>query len=198
LRKRADKKKYEFETTPLYLFIMQLALVVGAIGLLSYWLAAYKGLPIIFIIIGILVLAYSVFTTKTAPGRYIYAIGGNEKAAALSGVNANKTLFLVFVNMALMSALAGIAFSSRLNAASPQTGENFEMDAIAACYIGGASSSGGIGTIIGAIVGALVMGVLNNGMSIMGIGSDMQMTIKGFVLLLAVVFDVYSKKKARI
>jgi len=196
LRKRADKRRYGFEISPAYLFILQLILVVGAIGLLSYWLAAYKGLPIIFIIIGALVLVYTVFTTKTAPGRYIYAIGGNEKAAALSGVKVNKILFLVFVNMSLMSALAGIAFSSRLNAASPQTGVNFEMDAIAACYIGGASSTGGIGTVIGAIIGALVMGVLNNGMSIMGIGSDMQMTVKGFVLLLAVAFDVYSKKKA--
>lgn len=196
LRKRADKKRYGFEITPGYLFILQLILIVGAIGLLSYWMAAYKGLPIIFIIIGVLVLVYTVFTTKTAPGRYIYAIGGNEKAASLSGVKVNKMLFLVFVNMSLMSALAGIAFSSRLNAASPQTGVNFEMDAIAACYIGGASSTGGIGTVIGAIIGALVMGVLNNGMSIMGIGSDMQMTVKGFVLLLAVAFDVYSKKRA--
>jgi len=124
-------------------------------------------------------------------------MGGNEKAAKLSGVKINKMLFLVYVNMAVMTALAGICFTSRLNAASPQSGLNFELDAIAACFIGGASAYGGIGSVIGAIIGALVMGVLNNGMSIMGVGSDWQQTVKGMVLLAAVAFDVYSKKKAK-
>lgn len=198
IRKRAERRKYDFEITPVYMFIGQIIVVVGAINLLSYWLAAYKGIPIIFVIIGALILIYSIFTTNTAPGRYIYAMGGNEKAAKLSGVKINKILFLIYVNMAVMSAIAGISFASRLNAASPQSGLNFELDAIAACFIGGASAYGGIGTVIGAIIGALVMGVLNNGMSIMGVGSDMQMTIKGLVLLAAVAFDVYSKKKAKI
>ncbi len=197
IRKRSERKRYDFQITPTYLFIIQVVLIAGAINLFSYWLAAYKGIPVIFIIIGVLILIYSVFTTKTASGRYIYAMGGNEKAAKLSGVKVNKMLFLIYVNMSVLAAIAGISFSSRLNAASPQSGMNFELDAIAACFIGGASAYGGIGTVIGAIIGALVMGVLNNGMSILGVGSDMQMTIKGLVLLAAVAFDVFSKAKTR-
>ncbi len=122
-------------------------------------------------------------------------MGGNEKAAILSGINTNKVLFLVFINMSVLSALAGVVFTSRLQAATPTAGTNFELDAIAACFIGGASATGGVGTIVGAVIGALVMGVLNNGMSIMGVGSDITMTIKGLVLLIAVVFDVVSKKR---
>jgi putative multiple sugar transport system permease protein len=197
IRKRAEKRKYDFEITLVPMFIAQIIVVVGAINLLAYWLASYKGIPIIFVIIGALIVIYTIFTTNTAPGRYIYAMGGNEKAAKLSGVKINKMLFLVYVNMAVMTALAGICFTSRLNAASPQSGLNFELDAIAACFIGGASAYGGIGSVIGAIIGALVMGVLNNGMSIMGVGSDWQQTVKGMVLLAAVAFDVYSKKKAK-
>jgi putative multiple sugar transport system permease protein len=124
-------------------------------------------------------------------------MGGNEKAARLSGINTNRILFAAYINMGVLSAVAGIAFTSRLNAASPQAGLGFELDAIAACFIGGASAYGGIGTIVGSIIGALVMGVLNNGMSIMGVGSDIQQVIKGLVLLMAVAFDVVSKKKAR-
>ena len=124
-------------------------------------------------------------------------MGGNEKAAKLSGINTNKVLFFSYVNMAVLSAVAGIMFASRINSASPQAGLNFELDAIGACFIGGASAYGGIGTIPGAIIGALVMGVLNNGMSILGVGSDWQMSIKGIVLLTAVAFDVISKKKAK-
>jgi putative multiple sugar transport system permease protein len=197
IRKRNEKMKYAFEITPVPMFITQVIVIVGAINLLSYWLASYKGIPVTFVIIGALIVIYTIFTTNTAPGRYIYAMGGNEKAAKLSGVKVNKMLFLVYVNMAVMTAIAGISFASRLNAASPQSGLNFELDAIAACFIGGASAYGGIGTVIGAIIGAMVMGVLNNGMSIMGLGSDWQQTVKGMVLLAAVAFDVYSKKKAR-
>lgn len=197
IKKRNERQKYDFENTILPLFVIQLIVVVGVINLFFYWLAAYKGIPIIFVLIGILILAYSFFTTKTVPGRYIYAMGGNEKAASLSGIKTNKVLFFTYVNMAVLSAIAGVAFTSRLNAASPQAGVNFELDAIAACFIGGASAYGGIGTVIGAIIGALVMGVLNNGMSILGVGSDMQMTIKGFVLLMAVAFDVLSKNKSK-
>ncbi|ACL76333.1 multiple monosaccharide ABC transporter permease [Ruminiclostridium cellulolyticum] len=197
VKKRAERKKYDFEVTPGYLFIIQLVLVLAAINVLSYWLAVYKGIPIILALIGILILAYSIFTIKTVPGRYLYAMGGNEKAAKLSGINTNKVLFFSYVNMAVLAALAGITFTSRLNAASPQAGVNFELDAIAACFIGGASAYGGIGTVVGGVIGALVMGVLNNGMSILGIGSDMQMTIKGLVLLVAVAFDVLSKSKSK-
>lgn len=125
-------------------------------------------------------------------------MGGNEKAAKLSGINTNKVLFFAYVNMAVLSAVAGIACSSRIDSASPLAGANFELDAIAACFIGGASAYGGVGTVVGAIIGALVMGVLNNGMSIIGVGSDMQMTIKGIVLLGAVAFDVFSKRKSKV
>ncbi|MBE6054839.1 MAG: sugar ABC transporter permease [Clostridium sartagoforme] len=196
-KNRSEKIKYNFEVIPLPLSIAKVALIVGGTMLVTYWLAVYKGIPIMFAIIGILVLIYTIITSKTIPGRYLYAMGGNEKSAKLSGINTNKVLFLVYVNMAVLSAIAAISFTSRLNAASPQSGLNFELDAIAACYIGGASAYGGVGTVIGAIIGALVMGVLNNGMSILGVGSDMQMAIKGLVLLVAVAFDVFSKKKER-
>ncbi|MCE5256309.1 MAG: sugar ABC transporter permease [Spirochaetaceae bacterium] len=194
---RSTHRREGFETLPLPLFIIQVVLIDAVIMLLTIWLARYKGLPIVFVIIGCLILAYSFFTSRTVPGRYLYAMGGNEKAAQLSGINTNKVLFLAYVNMGALAAVAGIAFTSRLNAASPQSGMNFELDAIAACYIGGASAYGGIGTVIGSIIGALVMGVLNNGMSIMGIGSDIQQIVKGLVLLIAVAFDVLSKKKER-
>lgn len=197
LKKRKERAGYGFENTHFLFFIIQCVVVVGGIMLLAYWLAAYKGIPIIFVIIGTLVFGYTVFTQKTVPGRYIYAMGGNEKAAQLSGINTNKVLFFTYVNMSVLAAIAGISFSSRINSASPVAGQNFELDAIAACFIGGASAYGGVGTVIGAIIGALVMGVLNNGMSIMGVGIDMQMTIKGLVLLVAVAFDVISKRKSR-
>lgn len=196
-KRRADERRYGFEVIAMPLFIAKIILVVAGINLFAYWLAAYKGLPIILVLIGILVFVYSFFTTKTVPGRYIYAMGGNEKAAKLSGINTNRVLFFTYVNMAFLAAVAGIVFTARLNAASPQAGMNFELDAIAACFIGGASAYGGIGTVTGSIIGALVMGVLNNGMSIIGVGSDMQMIIKGLVLLAAVAFDVLSKNKAK-
>ena len=195
IRKRKNRKSYGFEVSPLPLFVLQIAIVTIAINLFSLSLSSYKGIPVILVLIGTLILIYSFIASKTVLGRHIYAMGGNEKAAKLSGVKTNKMLFLIYINMAVLSAVAGICYASRLNSASPQSGMNFELDAIAACFIGGASASGGIGTVIGAIIGALVMGVLNNGMSILGVGSDWQMTIKGLVLLLSVAFDVLSKKK---
>lgn len=197
LRKRKEKQSYNLETSSITMFAIQILLILGVLNLFTIWLARYKGIPTVLVLIGTLIFVYTFITSKTVQGRYLYAMGGNEKAASLSGVNTNRVLFAAYVNMALMAAIAGIAFSSRLNAASPQAGLNFELDAIAACFIGGASAYGGVGTVIGAIIGALVMGVLNNGMSILGVGSDMQMTIKGFVLLAAVAFDVLSKKKAK-
>lgn len=197
LKKRAKQKKNDFPLSPSSLFITQIVCIVAVINLFFYWLAAYKGIPIALLFIGILILVYSIFTTNTVPGRYLYAMGGNEKAAKLSGINTNKVLFFAYVNMAVLSAVAGMMFASRINSASPQAGLNFELDAIAACFIGGASAYGGVGTVMGAIIGALVMGVLNNGMSILGVGSDMQMSIKGIVLLAAVAFDVISKNKSK-
>ena len=197
IKQRAKWQKKDLVTTSLTLFVTQIIAILFVINLFFYWLAAYKGIPIALVIIAVLILVYSIFTTRTVPGRYLYAMGGNEKAAKLSGINTNKVLFLSYVNMAVLSAVAGMMFASRINSASPQAGLNFELDAIGACFIGGASAYGGVGTVTGTIVGALVMGVLNNGMSILGVGSDWQMSIKGLVLLSAVAFDVLSKKKSR-
>ena len=194
-RNRKNKKKYNFEILPLGFTIAKIVVILTAINLLTYSLAAYKGIPIVLILIASLVAIYTFITQKTILGRHIYALGGNEKAARLSGIKIKRVTFLVYVNMGILSALAGLVVAGRLNAATPKAGTNFELDAIAACFIGGASASGGIGKVIGAIIGALVMGVLNNGMSIMGIGIDWQQAIKGFVLLAAVAFDVYTKSK---
>src|SRR5690606_24926342 len=128
--------------------------------------------------------------------RHVYALGGNEKAASLSGVKTKRVSFYLFVNMGVLSALSGLIFAARLNAATPKAGVNFELDAIAASFIGGASMSGGVGTVVGAIIGGLVMGVMNNGMSLIGLGIDWQQAIKGLVLLLAVAFDIYNRNKA--
>ena len=160
-----------------------------------YILEKYQGVPIILIIIGILVFIYSFILRNTTLGRSIYATGSNEEATKLSGIDTRKILFLTYVNMGLLAAAAGITFSGRLGASTPTAGDGIELDAIAACYIGGASASGGIGTISGAIIGALIMGILNNGMSIMGVGTDWQQGIKGFVLLFAVAFDMFSRRK---
>ncbi len=195
IRRRIQRKKKGFDTQSLTFFIISTVLIVAAIALFSLWLTMYKGIPILLVLMLILIIAYSFFTSKTVPGRYLYAMGGNEKAAILSGIKTKKILFWTFVNMSTLAAVAGVVYTSRLQAATPTAGLNFELDAIASCFIGGASSSGGIGTVIGAIIGALVIGVLNNGLSIMGVGSDMVQTIKGLVLLAAVVFDILSKKR---
>lgn len=197
IKKRVSKKKYGFDVLPVPFFIAQVVVILFVLNLFAFWLATYKGIPIILVILAVLIVAYSFLTTKTTFGRHIYAIGGNEKAAKLSGVNTNKVLFLTYVNMGVLSAITGIVFTARLMAATPTAGNNFELDAIAACFIGGASATGGVGTVMGAIIGALVMGVLNNGMSILGVGSDWQMAIKGSVLLAAVAFDIISKNKSR-
>jgi putative multiple sugar transport system permease protein len=195
LRSRKEKQKYKFDVPSMPFFIAKIAVVVFVINLFTYWLNLYKGIPSVLVLLGALILIYSFITSKTIAGRHIYAFGGNEKAAKLSGVKTNRVFFWVYVNMGVLAAVAGIVFAGRLNAATPKAGVNFELDAIAACYIGGASASGGIGTVFGCIVGGLIMGVLNNGMSIMGISVDWQQTIKGFVLLAAVAFDVFTKKK---
>lgn len=195
IRRRINRKKHGFSTSSMLFFVFQTILIVSVIALFSIWLSLYKGVPFLLLLMLVLVIAYSFFTSKTVPGRYIYAMGGNEKAAVLSGIKTKKILFWTFVNMSVLAAVAGVVYTSRLQAATPTAGVNFELDAIAACFIGGASSSGGVGTIIGAVIGALVIGVLNNGLSIMGVGSDMVQTIKGLVLLAAVVFDIMSKKR---
>jgi putative multiple sugar transport system permease protein len=192
---RKNQLRYGFEVTPLYFFIAKNVTVSGAILGLCYLMASYKGLPNVLIVLAVLIAFFSFVTSQTVIGRRIYAMGGNEKAARLSGVNTPRLLFLTFVNMGVLAALAGMIVAARLNTATPKAGVGFELDVIAACFIGGASASGGIGTVIGAVVGAFVIGVMNNGMSIMGIGIDWQQAIKGFVLLMAVFFDVYNKNK---
>ncbi|MGK0466346.1 multiple monosaccharide ABC transporter permease [Clostridium sp.] len=195
MKKRANQKKYNFEVVKPVFLIIKLVVIVALINSFCYVMASYKGLPNVLVLLGVLVAFYTFITTKTTFGRHIYALGGNEKAARLSGVKTKWVVFLVFVNMGVLSALAGLVFAARLNSATPNAGVGFELDAIAACFIGGASTAGGIGTVMGAIIGGLFMGVMNNGMSLIGVGIDWQQTIKGLVLLFAVAFDVYSKSK---
>lgn len=177
--------------------MLAIKLVVICAAMMGFFtlLAQYRGIPTVLIILGILLLVYSFITTKTVMGRHMYACGGNEKAARLSGVKTQRLLFLSYVNMSFLAAVAGLVFAARLNSASPQAGQGFELDAIGACYIGGASAYGGVGTVSGTLIGALIMGVLNNGMSIMGISSNTQQVVKGLVLLGAVAFDILSKQQ---
>ena len=195
VKKRRTQKKYKFEVSSNGIFIFKVVLIVIVINTFSYILASYKGIPNVLVLLGVLIVFYSFVMTKTTIGRHIYALGGNAKAASLSGIKTKTISFFVFVNMGVLAALSGLVFAARLNSATPNAGVNFEMDAIASCFIGGASTAGGIGTISGAMIGGLVMGVMNNGMSLLGVGIDWQQTIKGIVLLLAVAFDVYSKSK---
>jgi len=197
IKGRINKRKYNFEVTSLPLFILQILLISSVIMVFFYWLARYKGMPTVLVLIGILIIAYTFVTQNTVFGRYIYAMGGNQTAARLSGIDTKKVLFWVYLNMGVLATITGIVFSARLNAASPVAGQNMELDAIGACFVGGASASGGVGTIIGAVVGAMVIGVLNNGMSIIGVGIEWQAVIKGMVVLAAVAFDVFSKSRSK-
>ena len=195
LRARREQLKYKFDVPSSGLFLFKLIAIAVVLNLFTFMLASYAGIPNILVLLFVLILAYSFMMNKTVMGRHIYALGGNEKAAGLSGVKTKKVTFWVFVNMGVLAAVSGLIFAARLDAATPRAGTNFELDAIAACFIGGASASGGIGTVFGAIIGGLVMGVLNNGMSLIGLGIDWQQGIKGLVLLLAVAFDIYNKNK---
>lgn len=196
-RSRSHKQKIHAEVQGFAFFLVQVIVIAFVILLAFFWLARFEGLPIIFIIIAVLLFGYNFFLSRTVPGRYVYAMGGNEKAAKLSGINTDKVLFLCYVNMSVLAAVAGIATAARINSASPLAGQSYEMDAISACFIGGASMYGGAGTVVGAIIGALFMGVLNNGMSILGVGTDVVSVIKGLVLLFAVAFDIFSKSRAK-
>ncbi|MGF1619063.1 MAG: multiple monosaccharide ABC transporter permease [Rhodomicrobiaceae bacterium] len=196
VRSRAQARKYGNVDEPLAFFAAKHALIAFAIVYLSWLMANFRGLPNVLIVMALLISVYTFLTTRTTIGRRIYALGGNENAARLSGINTQRLTFLTFVNMGMLAALAGLVFAARLNTATPKAGIGFELDVIAAVFIGGASMSGGIGTVVGAVVGAFIMGVMNNGMSIMGIGIDWQQVIKGLVLLAAVIFDVYNKNKA--
>lgn len=194
---RSRSAKFGIVDEPLSFFLAKNALIAGAIIYIAYLLATYRGLPNVLIIMAVLISAYTFLTNSTTIGRRIYAIGGNEKAAKLSGINTEKLTFLTFANMGLLAAVAGLIFAARLNTATPKAGVAFELDVIAAVFIGGASMTGGVGRVVGAVIGAFIMGVMNNGMSILGLGIDWQQVIKGLVLLAAVVFDVYNRSKSR-
>jgi putative multiple sugar transport system permease protein len=194
-RTRKNQQKYGFEVTPFYFFIAKNVAITAAVMGLCYLMASYKGLPNVLVLLFVLISLYAFITSQSVIGRRIYAMGGNEKAAKLSGVNTPRLLFYTFINMGLLAALAGLIVAARLNSSTPNAGDGMELDVIAACFIGGASASGGIGTVVGALVGAFLIGVLNNGMSIMGVGIDWQKVVKGLVLLAAVLFDVYNKNK---
>jgi len=196
LRQRARQLAHGIEPEPAPFFWPKIALFSALIVGLSWLMASYRGLPNVLIVMTLLMLLYDFVTRRTTIGRRIYALGGNEKAARLSGVKTQWLTFWTFVNMGVLSAIAGLVFAARLNTATPKAGLGFELDVIAACFIGGASASGGVGKVLGAVIGAMVMGVMNNGMSILGVGIDYQQVIKGLVLLAAVFVDVYNRNKA--
>jgi putative multiple sugar transport system permease protein len=194
-RRKKIQKNYDvekFSTTIAKTLFISIAIIV-----LSYVLAKYKGIPSILILLAVIVIAYAYYSSKTVPGRHFYAVGGNEKAAKFSGINTNKVLFIAYVNMAFLSAVAALVCVARFNSAAPTAGQSYELDAIGSCFIGGASAYGGVGTVPGVVIGAIFMGVLNNGMSIMGIDSNIQKAVKGLVLLAAVAFDVISKQRSQ-
>ncbi|MFA6938175.1 MAG: multiple monosaccharide ABC transporter permease [Treponema sp.] len=193
--KRGSKKKKGYDVEPVGLFVSRLALFTVVILAVAAMLGQDKGLPVILIIVAVIVAIYAYYTKNTVSGRYLYALGGNAKAAQLSGVNTDKVMFFAYTNMGFLSAVAALVCVARFNSAAPTAGNSYEMDAIGSCFIGGASAYGGTGTVGGAVIGAIFMGVLNNGMSILGIDSNWQKAVKGLVLLLAVLFDVVSKKR---
>ncbi|NUP16758.1 MAG: sugar ABC transporter permease [Streptomyces sp.] len=194
-RDRKRQQEFALEVPPTSLFLLKLVAIGAAVLTITMLLASYKGAPIVLLILGALLVGFGYVMRNAIIGRHIYAIGGNLPAAKLSGVKDKKVVFLIFLNMGMLAALAGLVFAARFNAASPKAGLNFELEAIAASFIGGASMSGGVGTVLGAIIGGLVLGVLNNGMNLVGIGTDWQQVIKGLVLLTAVGFDVWNKRK---
>jgi putative multiple sugar transport system permease protein len=195
LRERANQIRHGMAPEPSALFVAKSLIFAAIIVAFSWKLASYKGLPNVLLIMTLLMLFYDFVATRTTVGRRIYAVGGSEKAARLSGVKTKWISFYTFVNMGVLAAVAGLVFAARLNTATPKAGTGFELDVIAACFIGGASASGGVGKVLGAVIGAFVMGVMNNGMSILGIGIDYQQVIKGLVLLAAVSVDVYNRRK---
>lgn len=191
------RKKKGYETGSLAVLSAKVVALCAVILWFTYNLAKHKGIPAALVWVIIVVLIYGYITSMTTTGRYFYAVGGNEKATKLSGINTDKVYFIAYTNMGLLSALAAMLTIARMTSAQPTYGQNYEMDAIGSCFIGGASAYGGIGTVPGVIVGAVLMGVINLGMSIMGVDANYQKVVKGLVLLAAVIFDVVSKKKGK-
>jgi putative multiple sugar transport system permease protein len=195
-RNRRARIAYRQTVEAPVLFVLKLVVIAAVVMWFAWQLATSRGLPLVLIILAVLVLSYTLVTKHSVFGRHVYAIGGNLAAAQLSGVRVRRVNFWMFVNMGFLSAIAGIVFSARSSAAQPGAGNALELDAIAACFIGGAAVTGGIGTVTGAMVGGLIMAVMSNGMSLMGIDQSVQQVVKGIVLLLAVAFDVWNKKRA--
>jgi len=195
IRERLNQQKHDLAEEPFIIFVGRNVLIALGFLLFSYLLASYRGLPNVLVVMFALIVLYAFVASNTTIGRRVYALGGNEKAARLSGIKTDRLTFYAFLNMGILAALAGLIFTARLNTATPKAGLGFELDVIAACFIGGASPTGGVGKIIGAVIGAFIVGVMNNGMSILGVGIDMQQVIKGIVLLAAVCLDVYYKRK---
>jgi putative multiple sugar transport system permease protein len=194
VRGRIIRAKKGYENVPISGVVVKTVLIGAAILAFTFRLAQYRGIPNVLLWIGVVVLVYTYITSKTTTGRYFYAVGGNEKVAALSGIDTNKVYFKAYLNMGFLSAVAAMVVIARLNSSNPTAGTSYEMDAIGSCFIGGASAYGGIGTVPGVIIGALLMGVINLGMFIMGVDANYQKVIKGLVLLGAVIFDVVSKR----
>ena len=195
VRTRVAKVRYQQVVEALPLFILKLVLVALVVMAFAWQLAHSRGLPIVLIILAVLILTYSVVMRSSVFGRQVYAIGGNLSAAMLSGVNVRWVNFWIFVNMGFLAAVAGVIFSSRSNGAQPSAGNSFELDAIAAAFIGGAAVTGGVGKVQGAMIGGLLVGVISNGMQLLGVDQSLQQVIKGLVLLLAVAFDVFNKRR---
>ena len=194
IKNRANRAKKGYELESFSGMIVKTVVICAAVLAFMYKLALHKGIPYVLLWVVVIILIYSYITSKTTTGRYFYAVGGNEKATKLSGINTKKVYFIAYLNMAFLAAVAGMITIARLNSANPTAGTNYEMDAIGSCFIGGASAYGGTGTVPGVIVGAILMGVINLGMNIMGVDANYQKVVKGLVLLAAVIFDVVSKK----
>lgn len=194
-RSRIVRKNKGYDVEPITGVIVKAILISAVIAFFSYKLSKYKGIPTALIWVAFIVIIYTYITSKTTVGRHLYAVGGNEVATKLSGINTKKIYFFAYTNMGFIAAVAGLLTIARLTSAQPTYGQNYEMDAIGSCFIGGASAYGGVGTVPGVIVGALLMGVINIGMSIIGVDQNYQKVVKGLVLLAAVIFDVVSKKQ---
>ncbi len=197
-KNRFDKTRKGYEVEGFAGMLIKTVLIAAVILAFTYQLSKHKGIPTVLIWVMIVILVYGYITSNTTTGRYFYAVGGNEKATKLSGINTNKVYFLAYLNMGFLSALAGMITIARMTSAQPTYGQNYEMDAIGSCFIGGASAYGGTGTVPGVIIGAVLMGVINLGMSLMGVDQNMQKVVKGLVLLAAVIFDVVSKRGGKL
>ena len=195
IKNRMNRAKKGYEMEALSAMVIRTVIICAVILVFMFRLAQYKGIPTALVWVALVVLIYGYITSKTTTGRYFYAVGGNEKATKLSGINTNKVYFIAYTNMGFLAALAGMLTIARMTSAKPTYGQNYEMDAIGACFVGGASAYGGVGTVPGVIVGAVLMGVINLGMSIMGVDANYQKVVKGLVLLAAVIFDVVTKKQ---